>query len=408
MRILVISNLYPPHYVGGYELGCQDVVDGLKNRGHQVRVLTSSHGLPRPGADGEVHRRLDTDEGRPPRSRPGRLRELLRQQLVNRRALTRLAAEFRPEVVYVWNLKNVTVNLAFAAQLLGAPVCYYVFDHWLASWKEDPWHKFWTKPPESLAERIAQLALTPVWKATGLIHDLELDLSGAQFASAYLKDLAVAAGVPAAAGEVIPFGLERARFPRKESVNDPKRILYVGQLVPHKGVHTLVEAIKLIARERGSDTIKLTIAGGTTMPEYAEELKRSVASSGLEDSVGFIDFVSRDELPSTYRAHDVFVFPSTWDEPFGITLLEAMASGLAVVASGTGGSAEIVVDNENALLFPPGDAEALADRLIRLLDAAALFERIRAAGLRAVEDRFQLESVIDRIEASLAKALERA
>ena len=61
MRILIVSNLYPPHHIGGYELGCRDVVEGLKARGHEVKVLTSTYGVGKRKCDGDVHRWLETD-----------------------------------------------------------------------------------------------------------------------------------------------------------------------------------------------------------------------------------------------------------------------------------------------------------------------------------------------------------
>ena len=61
MKILVVTNFYPPHYVGGYELGCRDVVEGLRQRGHKVDVLTSTWGVDRPLQEGGVHRWLVSD-----------------------------------------------------------------------------------------------------------------------------------------------------------------------------------------------------------------------------------------------------------------------------------------------------------------------------------------------------------
>ncbi|MFQ5772284.1 MAG: hypothetical protein ACE5HX_17245, partial [bacterium] len=82
MRILVISNLYPPYFVGGYELGCRDVVDGLKARGHHVKVLTSTYGVNKPEHDSEVYRWLQSDLGWNTRSLT-RFVKLLRKEVRN-------------------------------------------------------------------------------------------------------------------------------------------------------------------------------------------------------------------------------------------------------------------------------------------------------------------------------------
>ena len=95
------------------------------------------------------------------------------------------------------------------------------------------------------------------------------------------------------------------------------------------------------------------------------------------------------------------MFPSMWDEPFSITLLEAMSSGLAVVGTNTGGSSEILKDEVNALVFPKGDAEACARQVTRLIQTPALFERIRRNARRTIEAEFRLETMIDRIDQTL-------
>jgi hypothetical protein len=84
MRILVLTNFYPPHYVGGYELGCRDVVEGLRARGHQVAVLTSTYKVYKPRGGQGVYRWLESDftsDG----NRTGFFR-LLRKEITNRRA----------------------------------------------------------------------------------------------------------------------------------------------------------------------------------------------------------------------------------------------------------------------------------------------------------------------------------
>ena len=87
-------------------------------------------------------------------------------------------------------------------------------------------------------------------------------------------------------------------------------------------------------------------------PDYDKEIELLVRSLGLERSVRFTGLIPRERLPEIYKQHGTLIFPSVWDEPFSITLLEAMSSGLAVVGTTTGGSAELLADGVNALTFP--------------------------------------------------------
>src|ERR1051325_10801161 len=100
-----------------------------------------------------------------------------------------------------------------------------------------------------------------------------------------------------------------------------------------------------------------------------------VVARGLTDRVAF-DVVDRSELASRYRDSDVFVFPTIWEEPFGLVPLEAMACGTPVIATGTGGSGEFLVEGYNCLLVPPGDAHALAAAVRRLAEDGELRARL--------------------------------
>ena len=150
MRVLVISNLYPPHFIGGYELGCRDVARELARRGHHVAVLTSTHGVAGPGDDAPVadsvmvRRALRHFIGEA--QMPSAARQW-RMNAANHALLARMVREFKPDVIYIWNLSGVSLTLAFAAQRTGLPVCYYVSDLWLANWENEA--------ERSLAERVA-------------------------------------------------------------------------------------------------------------------------------------------------------------------------------------------------------------------------------------------------------------
>jgi glycosyltransferase involved in cell wall biosynthesis len=232
----------------------------------------------------------------------------------------------------------------------------------------------------------------------GLLPQKSLNLNRVQFASHYLKRTAEESGKQAANGIVIHWGTDVERFPFNDSPPGAMRLLYVGQVTSHKGVHTAVEALKLICEQPKFKQATLTIVGG---PDYEGRIARLVSSLGLSGSVSFTGMVPRERLPEIYRGHDILVFPSVWDEPFSITLLEAMSSGLAVVSTNTGGTPEILIDEMNALIFPKGDARGCASQVLRLLTDGRLFESIRREGRRTVEENFRLKSMIDKIEASL-------
>ena len=397
MRILVITNYYPPYFVGGYELGCRDVVEGLSGCGHDVSVLTSVFGVGRPESRDGIYRWLETDL---PSGSPGftsDLPRLLVKETRNRNAFNRLCRTFRPDVVYAWNLTYISVSSIFAAQRAGIPVCYFVSDVWLSQWESDSWVAQWNGEVE-FSRRLLLSPLRLLLNLLGLLPKGMLDLRHVQFASEYLKRTTLTAGKPVENAKVFHWGVDVAQFRCLEKTSAPKRLLYVGQLIASKGISTALEAFKLIVEQPRYRGLRLTVVGG---PDYNSQVGRLISTMGIEQYVHLMGQKPREELPRIYREHDILVFPSLWEEPFSITLLEGMASGLAIVSTCTGGSGEILADEENALIFPKGDAARCADQILRLVNSPDLFERVRNKGRQLVEDHFRIERMVEKIDCSL-------
>ena len=412
MRILVLSNFYPPHYIGGYELGCHDAVEALKTRGHEVKVLTSSYGLEKPGYHDGVYRWLETDINWKSWKELGLVKYisgLLKKELYNQKCLKKICAEFAPDAVYIWKLTHTSISLVFTVQDLGFPVCYYVFDHWLNDWKtDDRWYRLWyrVKPEKFMA--LGKIPFVFFFESTGLLRKSSLDLRYTQFASAFLKQAALSAGHPVTTAEVIPWGIDVNQFPYNHDGNMPPRLLFVGRIIPQKGVHTIIEAVQILVHREGYESLTLTIVGGYEKSEYRDQLEKMVDTSGIKNNIHFMGFLPRDKIHQVYRNHEIFLFPSVWDEPFGIVILEAMSCGLAIIGTATGGSAEILQNDEMAALtFPKENAEKCATQIKRLLLDPGLLETIRKAGRHRVEEKFRFDHTIDLIEKSLEFAIRK-
>jgi glycosyltransferase involved in cell wall biosynthesis len=195
------------------------------------------------------------------------------------------------------------------------------------------------------------------------------------------------------------------------------QILFVGRVSPEKGVHVLLDAFKRVLAQRPNT--KLILLGGIgSMPkEYyldladpAEQqdlarfydndylqLLRSQLSEHELAHVSFEGGVLNDSLGPYYRAADVAVFPSVWQEPFGIVIVEAMARGCAVVATRSGGIPEIIESGKSGLLVERNDSDSLASALLKLLDDSALRQRLGDAARQRVENCFTWERVAHHI-----------
>jgi glycogen(starch) synthase len=171
---------------------------------------------------------------------------------------------------------------------------------------------------------------------------------------------------------VIPPGVNPSLF--EGPFEDPfsgvgrPRVLFVGRLAPQKGVDTLVAAAGLL---KDPCAQVLLVGDG---PER-KALERETERLGVGDRLHFVGFVTHDRLPAAMAHADVLVLPSLYEE-LGTVLLEAMQAGLPIVASETGGIPDVIEDGVNGLLVPPGDPEALARGIDRILSDGDLARRL--------------------------------
>ncbi len=165
---------------------------------------------------------------------------------------------------------------------------------------------------------------------------------------------------------------------RARAHEEPLRLLYVGSVVPRKGLDTLVAGLATVEGEW-----RLTVVGDTAVaPDYAAAVRAQVRREGVGDRVTFAGQLSDDALADTFRDHHLLAMPSRY-EGYGIVYLEGMSFGLPPLASTAGGAREFVTHRENGLLVAPDDRAAVAGHVAALLaDRDRLAEMAVAARRR--------------------------
>jgi glycosyltransferase involved in cell wall biosynthesis len=223
------------------------------------------------------------------------------------------------------------------------------------------------------------------------------------------RAVARTAGAPGAGDDgrfrIIPQAVDTDRFhpgPRDPELRarfgaDPRAPIVgiVGRIDPEKGVDTVVRAVAALTGDAARSQLAVIGGAGLDTGDY-EERVRSEAADLLGDRVRFTGPLG--DMPGALRSLDVVINASA-AEPFGLSLLEAQASGVAVIGTAAGGIPEFVVDGETGLLVPPGDAPALAVAVGRLLDDATLRERLGRNGRSEVEARYGLAGRADAVAA---------
>jgi sugar transferase (PEP-CTERM/EpsH1 system associated) len=356
----VILSLQP----GGLENGVVNVVNGLDPAGFQSSICC----LQRAGEFSERLRpdvRLATMDLRPGTD----LRLPLR--------LARLLHAWRVDLVHTRNAEPFFYGV-LAARLARVPVVIH----------SEHGRTF----PERPLRRIAQRFLLR-------------QVNGAFAVSAQLRsDLTRELGVPDDRFEVLHNGVDCSRFQpvpaRLGPLEEPAavRIGTVGRMVAVKNYPLLLRAF---ARLPAAPRCTLVLIGDG--PDRGM-LERVASVIGIRDQVEFVGH--RDDVPRVLQQLDIFVLPSL-SEGMSNTLLEAMATGLAVLASDVGGNSEIIQAERSGLLFRSGDVQAAADQLERLIRDAALRAALGRAAAARVRAHFGIEAMLRRYEALYRRVWER-
>lgn len=390
MRVLQVSNFYPPYWVGGYEQIAEWVAIGLRERGHKVDVLTGRG----PAFEGrpEIHGDLDLDLGELAKSyfskgmsfNDGIGGSLTRHvfSLANFRACRRVMREVRPDLVSFWNPACITFSPLLAARLEGVPAVVHLSDT-VANVFRNP------HPP------ISDPKLR--WLGRASVDLLLRAGRPARFVvpSEFLKRKFVGReGLPEKRTAVLHWPVEPmvsgTALPERTPFEHP-RLLFVGTLIPEKGPDVLVAAFKEALAGRGDLTLTLV---GEGPAGYVAGLR--AAAEGLP--VRFAGRLDRGAVTRTYAEHDLLVFPSVWDEPYAVVPPEAMAMGLAVVGTTAGGTPEAIVHEKTGLLVPPNDAKALGAAILRLANDRDLAARLANAGREWARGTQSYAAFMERLE----------
>lgn len=411
MRILFISAYYPPHEIGGWPQLTHDVNQGLQDRGHVTYVLTSRHGLPRPALEDGIARVL-YPEADINHYRPLSMLDYKRRLNWNLNKTKEVIRSFQPDVVSVHAMWNLTRGVPWLAeQLLPGRVVHYLAS--VVPYQDDPHVAYWRDPGRHPVRSFGKRLL-----AAPALRLIENDLTHFQLSFDHVLCVSWAAADAIAhhlnrdpqSIPVVYNGVELDRFHPGENWGTERggsaalSILFAGNLVAHKGAHTIIEAMAGLARHDQSSHLTLAIAG-RGHPDYERRLRDQVQSAGLGNRIRFLGLLPRDQMPALMRQYDVFVLPSIWEEPLARVIQEAMATGLIVIGTNTGGTGELLVDGQTGLVFPPGDAQALAERIRLVVKEPLLARQLAEAGRRAVIEKFSLDRMIDQIEHYLEKVV---
>ncbi len=405
MRILMLSNLYPPYAAGGAEILASDIAAGLERLGHEVLVLTSSHGLNQAKQDGRVWRILREfpvahfNQSRSIAQQFNQLYSYYRRYhcAANARALRRIVSAVKPDVLYVWEITGIGVtSLLKSIRTLNIPTVFHLGSYWL----------LYAGSPETEQSRL-RLRKLKRW----LIGSFPTPRAASFIAvSETVKRKYVEAGFNPESIETIYNGIDPLFFDvplaGRAAVKERYSLLFTGRLRLEKGVFVILKALDLLLHQaRGAFSVHLNIFGSGDKV-YIDELQTFLRERNLEEVVTFYGWIPQQELLAFYDSSDIMLVPSLWQEPFGLVVAEAMARGLPVIASDIGGPAEIITHEVDGILVAPGDERALAEAMKQLLMNPQKRRQLGQAARKAVEERFTIEENARRVEQHLQRVVQ--
>jgi len=360
VRIAILVPLFPPKRLGGTEIAAYNIAKHLATRSHHVHVITSlDKGLSKESIEDGFH-----------------IHRVSRQKVKFLGIISYwlkvfwLLKKINPDIVHTQSI-GAGIPGVLAKKILKRP--YVVWGRGSEIYL--PWR---------FKEVISKLVLRNADAVIALTEDMKREIRKICDKDIY----------------VIPNGVDLERFEnlsrenirrKLEITNEQKIVIFAGTLRPIKGVKYLIQAMNII-RQKNTKASLMLIGDG----EERQSLEELVKESNLGDCVTFVGQVPNEEVLEYMAASDVFVLPSL-SEGFPLVILEAMASGLPIVATKVGGLPEIIKEGDNGFLVEPKDSVEITEKVLLLLQGKELRQRIAKNNRQRAKD-YAWAKVVDSVE----------
>jgi glycosyltransferase involved in cell wall biosynthesis len=383
MRILFVSNLYPPLVVGGYEQACSNVADALSQRGHNVRVLTTWCHLPRKG-DGPawVDRSLDLHwfvlHHAPGLLEERDLHSATCSSYANTLRLLQAIRDFRPDLVSMWNPTGIgALALMDLLNQVGVPWTLHLGD----------------RVPLDITDNVPPYVRAVFCAPDSALYARSRILSVSQH---LLDEIEVASGITFENADIVAGWADLAAVqPHEPYLRDGEaRFVAAGGIYPHKGIDIIIEASERLQAQ--GLRFSVDIFGDGEVPHYME----MVRMRHLQDCVRLLGPRRQSELLRAYASYDAFLCP-TWErDPFPFAPLEAAASATPPILTRNCGTSERLVDGVHCLKINR-TADGLAEAMTRVAAGQVDLGKIGRAGQRLMRSDLSFERYLDRTETAL-------
>jgi glycosyltransferase involved in cell wall biosynthesis len=235
--------------------------------------------------------------------------------------------------------------------------------------------------------------------ALRLIRDQLKNVDGFLSVSEYYADfMPEYLGIPREKIRVVPLGINPHGFEvREPNRTGPFTVGFLGRVAPEKGLHVLAEAYRLVRKELPAARLEVAGYMAPDAKSYLTDVEKQLADAGLAGEFRYHGVIDRDHKIAFLRKLDVMSLPATYDEPKGVSLLEAMACGVPLVQPRRGAFTEIVESTGGGILVRPDDPADLAEGILKIARDRKLAEELGANGFRGVREHYSAAYMADRL-----------
>ena len=393
MRILIVTNIYPPQELGGYGRSMADFAYGLLQKGHHVCVLTSDAPYLQTGHSSDVSKVFPSERIDRRLLLKGSYQDCV--SLITDPAqcigIDRFNSAVLQDVlkaswdgILVGNIDLLGPELLQMLLEAHVPVLHHI------GFMDPPFPaQFW---PQSSHYTI--VAASKAVRTNLLQHGLQVAQSPVVYPGVR-TDLFGNSLLPLSPA----LRLARSLYFSGQalgSVSNPLKIGFAGLLMGTKGVHTLVEALVLLYKQ--GIQIQASLAGAEYQQDYQRQLECYLEQSGMRGLVQFVGQLNRAELRRFWDLQNLGVFSSIYPEAFGIVSAEVMASGVGLVTSAVGGSAELLPYDGCGFRYEPGNASDLAGVLRSIVSNPRVLFECAEEGQKLVRNRFDVMASAQQLE----------
>ncbi len=365
MRILTVTNYYPPYFIGGYEVACKETMDFLKSKGHEVIVLTSNY-IQDNDEDNYVLRTMKLIDY----NKTSKIQKEI-TEYKNYKTLSNTLKVIKPDLVYFWSLRGVGINIIKAVEEQKIAKVFEIGDFWMYGYMQP-----------SIKKTIKSLI--------PFLNYKDIQISPAICVSQWLKkemhevyNSQTTYMYPNAT--YIPHNIQQS--------NKKIKFIFSGRIDKEKGLDIAIKALVQFAYKYPKSNFTFDIYGNGN-EAYMKECKK--LAEPIKVQTTFIGKVQSKK--QIYGGASILLMPTRMREPFGLVIIEAMAHKCAVIATNAYGPAEIINDGENGLLFDIHSLNDLFLKIEKLYFDSQLLKEIQENAYKHVSKNYSLVNVKSKVE----------